>query len=361
MLAQRPADLDCPAMPFTGARVAAARSRLAAIWVALLLGLWARAADAGSWGPWELRLAAGGEASATAFGIFDLGLRKGPLSLQLFTDTLDVRYAPELKHGRYYVALRVETFAAGLMLSPWTNGAPDPSRAWYSGYAGAEGGYVRYLPASLYVGIAGSARVYVFWARSDQTTVAPPGPTPLFSADAVLGHYTSISHIWVRAGADAELKTFAPHVAIEATVRPEGTFTVRAEVRAGWAMNQDYLTRTRLGGLNPYVVPLAGAGWAEFWVQNYIALRVGPSVRARLPGQAPHTLELAPIADVAGFDGSTAVGFGLLGKWRYRRYSVEGAGGYAPFIKRQDGVARVSAFVLFGLDWGAIGRQKAKG
>jgi hypothetical protein len=344
---------DLPAIPTAPGRCAGVLCA-----ATLLLALGASPAAADRWGPWEGRAAFGGEVSATAFGIADLGLRKGPLSLQLYTDTIELRYAPELQRGRYYLALRVETFAAGLMISPWANGAPDPTRAWNAGYAGGEGGYVRYLPASLYVGVGGAARVYVFWARDEHTTVPPPGPTPLFTADAVLGHYTPISHIWVRAGADVELDKVMPHVVVEAKIRPAWGFAPLVEVRAGWAMNQDYITRTRLGGLNPYVVPLAGAGWAEFWVQDYIALRAGPSVRARLPGSGPHTLDLTPVVDFAGFDGHTALGFGLLAKWLYRRYSLEASFGYAPFIERQEGVVRVAGFLLFGIDWGTFGKRK---
>ena len=341
--------------------IASRRWRERALGLAVLIGcgvaaLPARSVLAASWGPWESRAMFGGEVSATAFGIADLGLRKGPLSLQLYTDTLELRYAPELAHGRYWVAARVETFAAGLMLSPWSQGAPDPARAWNAGYVGGEGGYIRYLPSSLYAGVGGSARLYFFWAQP-QTMVAPPGLTPLFTADAVIGHYTSISHIWLRAGADFELQVVAPHIAVEATIRPDWTLAPRVEVRAAWARNQDFLTRTRLGGMNPYVVPVAGAGWAEFWVESYIAVRVGPSLRLRLPGPE-HTLELTPVADVAGFDGSTATGFGLLAKWRRRRMFVEASGGYAPFIKRQEGVVRVAGFALVGWDWGALKKKK---
>ena len=341
-----------------GSRIGGARALGLAMLVGCCgLGLPVRSARAASWGPWEGRAMFGGEVSATSFGIADLGLRKGPLSLQLFTDTLELRYAPELAHGRYWLAARLETFAAGLMISPWSDGAPDPARAWNAGYLGAEGGYMRYLPASLYAGVAGAARLYLFWAQS-QTTVAPPGLTPLFTGDAVLGHYTPISHIWVRAGVDAELHVVAPHVAVEATVRPDWTLAPRVEVRAAWARNQDFLTRTRLGGMNPYVVPLAGAAWGEFWVESYLAARLGPSLRVRLPGAAPHTLEVTPLADVAAFEGHTVAGFALLAKWRYRRMFVEASGGYAPFIKRQEGVVRIAGFALVGWDWGTFGKRK---
>src|SRR5437667_11804549 len=86
---------------------------------------------------WQMRAMFGGEAGATQFGIGDVGFRRGPLSLQLYTDTLEVRYAPEDAGGRWFVALRGETLAAGLMLSPWRQGAPDPGPALCSGYLSA--------------------------------------------------------------------------------------------------------------------------------------------------------------------------------------------------------------------------------
>lgn len=312
-----------------------------------------------SWGPWQTRFAAGGELSATRFGIGDFGLRKGPLSIQILTDTLDVRLAPDVKSGRWWVGLRVEAFAAGLMISPWTNGAPDPTRAWYSGYAGADGGYIRYLSGGFYTGIQASTRLYFFWAGQD-VQVPPPGPTPLFTVEALFGHYTPISHIWARAGVDAELTFASPHLAVEATVRPDWVFAPRIEVRAAWARDQDFLMRTRLGGLNPYVVPLAGAGWAEFWVESFVALRLGPSVRARVQRRGVHTLEASVLADIAGFEGRFRGGFGLLLAWRFQRWFVEASGGYAPFIDRQEGITRLAGFLLVGMDWGASVKRPKK-
>lgn len=326
-----------------------ARPLLVILLVVLLKG----SALARSLGPWQGRFAVGGEISATSFGIIDLGLRKGPLSIQVLTDTLDLRWAPEVTRGRYFVGLRVQTFAAGLMFSPWRDGAPDPSRAWNAAYVGADGGYVRYLSGGWYAGVQGSARLYLFWAR-ESTTVPPPGPTPLFTAELLLGHYTKDSHISLRAGADAELAIASPHVIVEAVVRPDWAFAPHVEARAAWAMNQDVLMRTRLGGLNPYVVPLAGAAWAEFWVESYVALRAGPSIRARLPGRGAHTLQLTAVGDVAGTEGSLLAGFGLLTRWRYRRLFVDASLGYAPWIKRQEGVARTAGFLLVGADWGSF-------
>jgi hypothetical protein len=328
------------------------RPRSAAAIALALLGLTcARPVGAADrWGPWQGRAAIGAELSTRSFGIVDLGLRKGPFSLELLTDTLDLRYAPALRRGRAWVGLRVEAFAAGLMLAPWSQGAPDPGRAWNAGYGGLDGGWVRYLPASFYAGVQGSARLYLFWA-TEGTVVAPPGPTPLFTAETQVGHYTPHSHLWLRAGVDASLQTVAPHLVAEASLRPDWAIAPRLEVRAAWASGQDFLMRTRLGGLNPYVVPLAGAAWAEFWVESYIALRGGPSLRAPLPGRGPHTLELSLVSDFAGFDGRTELGFAALASWRYRRLFVNASFGCAPWLTRQPGIGRTAGFVLFGADW----------
>lgn len=326
---------------------------LCAIW-GLRAGIATARADGGN--VWQGRAALGGELSVTSFGIFDLGLRKGAFSIELLTDTLDVRFAPEVRSGRTWIGLRVETFAAGLMTSPWTDGAPDPGRAMVSGYAGLDGGYVRYLPAGFYAGVQASARLYWFLAM-DQTTAQVPGLTPLFTGEAIVGHYTSISHLWIRAGADGELSLISPHIYVEGSLRPDLPIAPRIEVRGGWADGQDFLMRTRLGGLNPYVVPLAGAAWAEFWVQNYVALRAGPSVRVPLPGRRPQTIELSLVADVAGFDGTTAIGFGALSQWRYGRWFVQGSFGAAPWIRRGAGIERVAGFVLLGANWDALRKK----
>lgn len=338
--ARRPRPLPCPGL------------LRAAVLAAALCASDSRAAPA----PWETRFTLGGEVGATSFGIADVGLRKGALSLQLLTDTLELRYAPELARGRWFVALRAESFAAGLLISPWSRGAPDPTQALFAGYGGAEAGWIRYLPASLYAGAWGSARLYFFWARPE-TRVPVPGLTPLFSADAVLGRYTADLHVWLRAGADATLDRVAPHVAVEAVYRPAPpALAPRLELRAAWAYDQDRLMRTRLGGQNPYVVPLAGAGWAEWYVESYLALRLGLNLRAALPRD--HRLELSLLTDVAAFAGQVATGFSLQAGWRYRRYALDTALGYAPWIERQPGVGRVTFYLLATMAFAPIRRRR---
>ena len=144
----------------------------------------------------------------------------------------------------------------------------------------------------------------------------------------------------------------------------------------GWgayASGQGAFTRTRVGGLTPYVVPMAGAAWAEWWVQDYAVGRVGaaagsvgmatPAPRVRARGQLA--------ADVAAFSDPTvyvstlgveptlhAVGFSASGKLTYKHFYTDLAVGYAPWIPRQEGYSRASAFFRVGVDWAPLKRSK---
>lgn len=298
--------------------------------------------------PTELRAAAGGEINADAHGRVDLGLRRGPWSAELLTDTLDLRYGPDLKRGRAWAALRAEGGAMGLLISPWTAGAPDPGRALLGHQVGVEGGALRYLPAGLYAGAQGGARLVAFGATAT-TEIPVPAARPILSGEALAGWWRPSARAWLRAGLDLQPgaesgQPLSPHVALEAAWTPDGLVAPRLELRGGLAQGQDLVTRTRLGGLNPYVVPLAGAAWAEWWVEDYAALRAGPTL------QTEH-LHLTAAVDAAWFDGQGAVGFALGSRWTYKKFWAEAAGGYAPWIPRQEGVSPLSLWFSIGLDW----------
>jgi hypothetical protein len=313
-------------------------------------------------GEWQFRIDGGGQVDSATHGVGDLGVRKGAFSANLYSDTLDLRYAPENASGKVWIGLRGELFNAGLLVSPWSNGAPDPARSLNASYGGVDLGWLRYLPRSLYGGLAVSERVYVFGAR-DATRIPVPGVTSLLTADLVLGRWSPSLHVWARAGADLQDTDVQPHLAVEAIWQPatpgelpakgaaaaRGWIAPRIELRAGAAYHQSFLTATRLGGLNPYVVPLAGAGWAEFWVQDYAALRVAVTWATRWS-------ELGLAADGAAFEGRFEGGFAFLLKGKWRRFFVETDLGWAPWIPRQPGISRVSAWLMIGADWGGFHR-----
>lgn len=294
----------------------------------------------------EWRAAAGGQIDSDSHGAVDIGVRAGPWSAELLTDTLLLRYGPEFPDGRMWLAVRGEAAAAGLFITPWTDGAPDPSRALFASYAGAEWGAVRYL-GPLYAGVSSSTRLYVFGAQED-TTIPVPGPRLVGELQVQAGYWRPTLHLWGQAGVRTA-DGISPAASLEGAWRPDWIVRPRIEVRAGLADNADDTLRTRLGGLTPYAVPVAGAAWAEWWVEDYAAARVGAELHLH-PGK--WTVDLGPMADIATFDGAHAEGFGAGARVTRGRWFGEVVGGYAPWITRGPGVSRASVWFAFGADWG---------
>ncbi|MEL6344669.1 MAG: hypothetical protein AAFV53_16250 [Myxococcota bacterium] len=293
----------------------------------------------------EWHISGGGEFNARAIGVMNAGYRTERWSVQLFTDTVEVRTDRELDRGRFWVAGRLEAIAAGLLNSPWMDGAPALEQAVNAGYAGVEGGWQRYLPWGFYVGVQGFARYYFFF-EAPTTTVSVPAPRERLQGEVVLGWWTEQVQASLTAGGQISQGP-QPHIRGQLSGRMPWTVSPTGSLLMGWGSDQDFLTRTRLGGLNPYVVPLAGAGWAEFLVEDYAAIRLGPSVQT-------DWLHMDLVADLAWFDDQSAAGVGVLSRFQptERRGFVEINLGYAPWLARQPNIGRGSLWLLAGLDWG---------
>ncbi len=293
------------------------------------------------------RLSFGGELAGTAHGVVDVGVRFGPWRAQLFTDTLDLRWGLELGDGRVELGARGQFFAGGMMIDPWTAGAPDPARRRVAAYASVDGEYVRYLGHGLYARGALTLREW-FFVATDTTRIALPDPTFIASPELTLGWWRPDVELTATAGADLGQNGAAPRGRLFFRYTPEARVGPRVELRAGLAHGQDDLTKTRLGGLNPYVVPLAGAAWAELWVERYVALRAGP--RATLG-----PVELSLVADLAWVDDGRRL-FGVAALTRVgldAPWFVEASVGYAPELPRPTDLGRYGVWVLVGRSWGS--------
>ncbi|MEQ1567707.1 MAG: hypothetical protein ABMA64_18850, partial [Myxococcota bacterium] len=236
----------------------------------------------------EVRAALGGQLETEGHGILDLGWRRGGTSIQWFTDTADLRLERRFDRGRAEVGLRVASFAAGMWISPWSHGAPDPDRAQLSGYAGADARREWWGPHGTWAAADGFARYVWFVPLPD--TVIEESPTPWAHVGASIGRWSPEQSVRLGVGLDARPERLSPSLTFEAKLAPQWWVAPFAEVRAGWADGADDLFATRLGGMTPYHVPLAGAAWAEFWVEDYAATRAGLRVK------------LGPIAPAAAVD-----------------------------------------------------------
>jgi len=305
-----------------------------------LMLLWLNAAAAGEW-----RASLGAELNADTHGTFDLGYRQGDWAAELLTDTLELRYAPDLPRGRWWIAGRAEARIADLTPFPWQDGAPAPELGFWSSYAGGHGGWIRYLPRGLYAGVQADARAYRFLATAD-TAVPLPSSRRRIRAELVGGWWTEPVQVYATAGVQNTPGVTAPHAQISVSVSPGWRVAPLVQGWAGWGAEQDFLTRTRMGGLNPYVVPLAGAAWAEWWAEDYAVLRAGPQLNAG-------PVAVSAVGDVGWSDASGTVwGLGLLGRVQPARWFLETSAGYGAGVERAAGVSPVSVWILWGLDWG---------
>jgi hypothetical protein len=54
---------------------------------------------------------------------------------------------------------------------------------------------------------------------------------------------------------------------------------LQARTDAAWGDGEDDLTRSRIGGMNPYVTPVAGAPWAAWLSERYVSGRLSSHIR----------------------------------------------------------------------------------
>lgn len=287
-------------------------------------------------------------------GILDLGWRRGALSASIQTDTLDLRWSPMARQGRTWIGLRGAGFAANMWITPWTDGTPDDSRAMAVAYVGPDLGGQIFGPHGLYTGVEGFARHHVFLARFDGART--PAPALWVRADTVLGVWRDDGvQIRCHAGVDwdplpYEETELSPHVFGHLAYRPPWRWAPALGGWAGWANRQDALTSTRLGGLTPYHVPLAGAAWAEFWVEDYAVGSVALSWRSSLDAWQRWRADL--LVQVATVDDGT-LGYGSRVIWSRGRWRSELAAGVAPTLPRGGDYRALTLFYQVGTRWGA--------
>lgn len=360
--------------------------------------------------PLEVRALAGTQLDADSHGEVDLGLRSGPWSAELFTETLDLRYAPTYDGGRASVALRAEAFAAGLLISPWVDGAPDPSRELLASYAGPEAGAAWFLPRGGWLSLEAHARVWTFGA-TEATEIAVPTEhltgrlalgagvwTPGAHAAASLALLGGIplddgvatyDHASIGLPPPPLHEGIAPAAALDAAWHPGWKLAPLGELRAGLDASGSTLYAARVGGQVPYVVPLAGAAWAEFRAHTYAAARVGLALGdpdaapgsgagagpvavpadGRLRARGRLTADLVALGNLYDDDdrdctaavcGSTtagqfdtlSVGLAARAELRRRRTWAQAELGWAPGLPRGDGLLPLAGLLRVGVDWG---------
>lgn len=118
----------------------------------------------------------------------------------------------------------------------------------------------------------------------------------------------------------------------------------------------DDLNRVRVGGLNPYVVPVAGAPWAAFLSGRLLALEASLHSQVGLG----KLLELGLILDgvllddlsrTGRSDGGFMGGVGLFVDARWRGFQLDLRAGWCPTLDDQDAAGQLGVFGALGWQW----------
>lgn len=295
------------------------------------------------------RWSSGGHLQERPNGVIDLGVRRGPWSAELLTDTLDLRFHKTHPWGRWWVGGRAAAFAAQMLFNPWEDGAFVPDAALGASYLGVDAGVAWNLPRGLYLNATAQTRAYRFFALPI-TEVSVPAPVVVTSPELTFGWWRSTGlNAALRVGFDQWRDTLAPKASASMVWRPStSTLTPWIEAHVGSASRQDVLTRTRVGGVTPYAVPLAGAAWAEFLAEDYAVLRLGPSLNL-------DSVQLAVVADLAWMslvaNERRELGLAFVGRYNAARFFIDLSAGGSPTLARPGAVPAMSMWVLVGRPW----------
>lgn len=306
-------------------------------------GLWISTALGADW-----RVLGGGEFNADPHGIIEVGYRDELIQIEWLTNTLELKREMVTDSGRKWGAIRGEAVMAGLLPFPWVDGRPAPELGSDASLARVEFGSVKYYQWSMYAG--GIVQLGKEWFAHGRDSLFRSELQNRFVThpQIILGRYTEELHAYLQIGnylLDIDTKAIQNYAQAHLYWKPKWRFAPTVESHAATSENLDALHRFRIGGLNPYVIPLAGAAWGEWWAEEFASLQLGIPVNITVKQT---TTSLKPIVDFARFDEQSAYGFGFELGTIYDRFIINMGWGMAPSIQRAKGVGHQSLWIEVG-------------
>ena len=325
--------------------------------------------------------------------------RGARLSLEYNTDTLRLAI-DRVRFDRVELGVGIigEALLAGVLTDYWRDGRSEGARAFSASYVGAiVGAKVDLAPH--YLEITAGARRWLFgrWTGTSRDLVLPP--------DAWVGElrmrytywkiasdpstYEAQRAFWRVRGVgfglevSADLRSDArPWGAIGPSFAPAYPNDPRNDpsrvvvgahqwLRLGWQVasrvrlqareeahvlhGEDDLDRQRIGGMNPYVVPLAGAPWPSYLSGKLLALEGSIHVRVKNQQELGVLVDGVLTQDVRRVGASDArwlAGVGAFADLRLRGFQLDVRAGWSPTT--QPGNHRGSGTLLVALGWGGV-------
>lgn len=356
----------------------------------------------------RISLAGGGEIYATpdlsGHGFFLLrydldGLpRNAHFAAELNTDTLRLSY-DRVRFGRFElgVAAAGEVLIAGILSDYYRDGQNDPGRTFWASYGSAAAAAKLNL-APHFVELAVGARRWFFsrgGATRPELTLPPESWVGEVRLRYTLWQLAGDRSLWEPQRLFPRLRgvAFGVELGLDARslARPWGArddaaftvpdlrndpsrtiFSARQWLRAGtllqrrvrlqidetasWMWGADDLVRLRVGGLNPYSVPLVGAPWAGYLAGNLAAIDASLHVRVAREHEIGVLVDGVVLDDVDRTGGSTARpavlgGVGVFADLRLGAWQLDLRGGWSPTLRPGTVGGGFTLFAAAGWGW----------
>lgn len=376
-------------------------------WLAMAALFWALPLMAG--GNWQFTALAGGEAwlhpergghglvliASDRFGLY----RNSHLGAEFNTDTFRLTLDRlRFRNGLIELGIRAagEARFAGLLSDYYRAGVSDPARGFGASYLAAEAGAKLNLPGCQYLEFAAGGRRWHFSTDRDTSPalVLPPGAWVFegrlrytlwrLRADPSLHQrhrlfprlrglaaglefgldWRSFAHTWGARDSSA----FTP--ADERNNPGQVILLVRQWLRAGWqplprlrfqlaqgvfwSRREDDLIRVRVGGMNPYVVPVAGVPWAAYLASKLVSASLSGHLQVWKDMEAGGSLDGGLLDDperTGHSDPGPILGASLLVDGRFGPTQVDLRAGWSPGLHGNARRGSRSLFIALGYMW----------
>jgi hypothetical protein len=321
--------------------------------------------------------------------------RQSHFAAELNTDTLRVSY-DRLRVGPVELGFSAagEVFIAGLLTDYYRDGINDSARGFYASYAAASS-YAKLGLGPHFFEVAATARRWFFGRVGDTS------PALTLPADAWVGEFRLRYTLWllrpdpslwqaqrlfprlrgvalgVELGLDersdatpwgARDPSFSP---IDPRNAPGQTILMaRQWLRAGvalhprarvqldetatWMWHDDDLVRLRVGGFNPYSVPLAGAPWAGYLAGKLAAVDASLHVRVWRDHEVGVVVDGVVLEDPRRTGAATAGFLGGIGAFadaRFGMWQLDVRGGWSPTVQPGSVAGSWGLFASAGWAW----------
>jgi len=323
--------------------------------------------------------------------------RTAHLGIELNTDTLRISY-DRIRFADGLIELGAslagEAVFAGLLPDYYREGVRDSARGFWASYLAVQGYGKLNLPKNNFVALKLGVRRW-FFSSTDNTdeTLVLPGEAWVFEPrlNYTFWKIKSDRSLWQRNRLFGRVRGIALGVILGVDVRSEAhswgaidgavfdpidprnnpdqvILLANQWLRAGWQMHDrvrtqfaqaaiwgnggDDLTRSRVGGFNPYVIPIAGAPWAAYLSEKLVALewswhfRIGDEMETGLLFDGAFIEDQFRTGDISDF--SPVGGLGLFADLPLGNWQVDVRGGWSPDLSGRAEAGQFAAFVSFG-------------